>query len=465
MNLPADFIALTSSILSEKEHTEFINALSTEAPISIRINRTKATPSECGIREEYDRVPWSESGYYLPERPAFTFDPLLHAGCYYVQEASSMFLEQAITQYVKSPVVYLDLCAAPGGKTTHAISLLPKGSLVIGNEIMRNRANILAENLTKWGNTHTIVTNNPSEDFTSLANTFDVILTDVPCSGEGMFRKDPVAIEEWSLSNVEMCTTRQRDIISNIWPTLKPGGLLIYSTCTYNSSENEDNIDWIVKNLGAESLEIDTTNFPQVVKALKNNNHCYRFMPHHTTGEGFFLALLRKPQEEELGDGFERSRPSKKKDKKREESIKIPSEISNWIIESDKYQMNAINQTISAIPKEYFELYKRVKEQLRIVKAGIEMCEIKGKDLIPAHSLAMSNKIKREYFNEVELERESAIRFLRKEAITLDDDQPRGYILVTYKSKPLGWVKNIGNRANNLYPQEWRIRSGYIPEQ
>jgi len=463
-NLPADFITQTSSLLSEKEHIEFLNALSSEAPISIRINATKATKEECGITPQYNRVPWSESGYYLPERPAFTFDPLLHAGCYYVQEASSMFLEQAISQYVKSPVVYLDLCAAPGGKTTHAISLLPKGSLVVGNEIMRNRANILAENLTKWGSSHTIVTNNPSDDFTALGSTFDVILTDVPCSGEGMFRKDPVAIEEWSLANVDMCTTRQQEIINNIWPTLKPGGLLIYSTCTYNSSENEDNIEWIIENFGAESLPIDISNFPQVVKELKHNNHCYRFMPHHTSGEGFFLALLRKPLGQDESDRHERSRPNKKRDKKREESIKIPTEISEWVNGSDSLQMNAINQTISAIPKEYFELYKKIQERLRIVKAGVEMCEIKGKDIIPAHALAMSIDLNRSKFNEVELDRETAIRFLRKEAITLDDNQPRGYILITYQSKPLGWVKNIGNRANNLYPQEWRIRSGYIPE-
>lgn len=464
MNLPADFIEQTRSLLSESELQAFIDGLATEAPVSIRVNLTKSSPVEAGVDPSYTPVPWSETGYYLPQRPAFTFDPLLHAGCYYVQEASSMFLEQALQRYVTKPVVYLDLCAAPGGKTTHAISLLPEGSFVVGNEIMRNRANILAENLTKWGGSHTIVTNNGSDDFTPLHHTFDVILTDVPCSGEGMFRKDPVAIEEWSAANVTMCATRQQEIIQNIWPALKPGGLLIYSTCTYNLAENEENVDWIVRTFDAEVLPLDTTPFQQVMGALKQPHPAYRFMPHRTTGEGFFLAILRKGDDEDYAPLQLRERGSKKKGKPaKEEGIKIPQELTNWLLQGEQFQLNAINQTISAIPKSHFELYKLIQSKLRIVKAGIELCEVKGKDLIPAHALAMSTKLHRDLFYEEEVDRETAIRYLRKEAITLQEDTPRGYVLITYRSKPLGWVKNVGNRANNLYPQEWRIRSGYVP--
>ena len=253
MNLPVDFINRTRDLLGEEQFAAFCEALSKESPVSIRVNRLKTD----AVPEGGHRVPWCDTGYYLSSRPAFTFDPLFHAGCYYVQEASSMFLEQVLKQYVHEPVVMLDLCAAPGGKSTLARSVLPEGSLLVANEVMRNRVQVLAENVTKWGHPDTVVLNNDPADFAQLGELFDVILTDVPCSGEGMFRKDPVAVEEWSKENVALCWQRQRRIVSDIWPCLKPGGLLIYSTCTYNREENEDNVAWIAEELGAEMLPVE----------------------------------------------------------------------------------------------------------------------------------------------------------------------------------------------------------------
>ena len=262
MNLPASFIDYTRSLLGDEEYDKLAAALQQEPPVSIRLNNEKwrfnKEQADIGnekcpaIAEQADsahasfsvphsslnKVPWSSEGFYLDERLTFTFDPLFHAGCYYVQEASSMFVEQVLRQYVTKPVVMLDLCAAPGGKSTHARSVLPEGSLLVANEVIRNRSQILAENLTKWGHPDVVVTNNDPADFSSLPSFFDVILTDVPCSGEGMFRKDPVAVEEWSPENVAICWQRQRRIIADIWPGLKPGGILIYSTCTYNTKED-----------------------------------------------------------------------------------------------------------------------------------------------------------------------------------------------------------------------------------
>ena len=197
MNLPQAFIERTRQLLGDEAYTPFEEALQTETPVSIRPNRMK-----CSQPVEGESIPWASSGTYLKNRPTFTFDPLFHAGCYYVQEASSMFVEKVLQEYVKEPVVMLDLCAAPGGKSTLCRSVLPEGSLLVANEVMRNRSQILAENLIKWGHPEVVVTNNDPADFTDLTHLFDVILTDVPCSGEGMFRKDQVAVDEWSLENV-----------------------------------------------------------------------------------------------------------------------------------------------------------------------------------------------------------------------------------------------------------------------
>ena len=420
MNLPVDFIKRTSDLLGEEQFAAFCEALSKESPVSIRVNRLKTD----AVPEGGHRVPWCDMGYYLSSRPAFTFDPLFHAGCYYVQEASSMFLEQVLKQYVHEPVVMLDLCAAPGGKSTLARSVLPEGSLLVANEVMRNRVQVLAENVTKWGHPDTVVLNNDPADFAQLGELFDVILTDVPCSGEGMFRKDPVAVEEWSKENVTLCWQRQRRIVSDIWRCLKPGGLLIYSTCTYNREENEDNVAWIAEELGAEMLPVEVQ--PE--------------------------WRQRKEKKAKGGKG---------KDK----MPVLPKEVKDWLVSSDQYAWMMEQNRITAFSAIYQSVYENLRERMRMVCAGVQVAEIKGKDLIPSHALAMWVCHNEKAFPSVEVSYEQAIAYLRKEAFALEADAPRGYILIRYKGKALGFVKNIGNRANNLYPQEWRIRSGYLPEQ
>lgn len=297
MNLPSDFVTRTRSLLGEEQFEKLYEALQHDTPVSIRLNRNKCK----SVPAESTSIPWCETGYYLNARPTFTFDPLFHAGSYYVQEASSMFVEQALRQYVHTPVVMLDLCAAPGGKSTLARSVLPEGSMLVANEVMRNRSQVLAENLIKWGDEGVIVTNNDPADFTPLEAVFDVILTDVPCSGEGMFRKDPVAVDEWSIDNVTVCWQRQRRILKDIWSCLKPGGLLIYSTCTYNREENEDNVAWISCELGAEVLPVAVQEEWNITGNLTGSDFpVYRFLPHRTVGEGLFLAVLRKYEDDTM---------------------------------------------------------------------------------------------------------------------------------------------------------------------
>lgn len=459
MNLSVDFINRTRDLLGEEQFAAFCEALSKESPVSIRVNRLKTD----AVPEGGHRVPWCDMGYYLSSRPAFTFDPLFHAGCYYVQEASSMFLEQVLKQYVHEPVVMLDLCAAPGGKSTLARSVLPEGSLLVANEVMRGRVQVLAENVTKWGHPDIVVLNNDPADFAQLGDLFDVILTDVPCSGEGMFRKDPVAVEEWSKENVTLCWQRQRRIVSDIWRCLKPGGLLIYSTCTYNREENEDNVAWIAEELGAEMLPVEVQPEWGITGNLAGKDFpVCRFLPHRTEGEGLFMAVLRKSGESE-DDVFV---PRRRKEKKgKEKASVLPREVKTWVESSDRYVWTIEENRITAFSAIYQSVYEILRERMRMVCAGIQVAEIKGKDLIPSHALAMSVCRNEKAFPSVEVSYEQAIAYLRKEAFALEADAPRGYILIRYKGKALGFVKNIGNRANNLYPQEWRIRSGYLPEQ
>ena len=485
MELPVSFADYTRALLGDEDYKELVTSLESEQSVSIRLNPLKPF----AFRSGEHAVPWCTSGFYLEERPTFTFDPLFHAGCYYVQEASSMFVEQALKQYMgEEPVVMLDLCAAPGGKSTHIRSLLPDNSLLIANEVIRNRSQILAENLTKWGHPDVVVTNSDPSDFTPLEDFFDVILTDVPCSGEGMFRKDPVAISEWSPENVEICRQRQRRIIADIWPCLKPGGILIYSTCTYNTKENEENIRWIRDEFGAEVLPLDVAEEWNITGNLLQGESfpVYRFLPHKTQGEGFFLAVLRKSGMSVRNSGDKQlvslaiapETPGLRAEKSREKGRKVQGKgkqtpglskeqlaiLQKWIFTADKYEFIQKGGNVSAFPKCYIPELSALQSSLRIVQAGLEIAGQKGKDWIPCHALAVSGILVSDAFPCEEISYEQAIAYLRKEAVTLSDAAPRGVVLLTYKHVPLGFVKNIGNRANNLYPQEWRIRSGYLPE-
>ena len=467
MNLPTDFQRMMTEHLGKEEYERLAKALALPAPTSIRLN----TPKNCQLstlNSQLPIVPWCDSGFYLQERPSFTFDPLFHAGCYYVQEASSMFLSHILKEYAQlstvnsqlSTFIALDLCAAPGGKSTLALSELPEGSLLIANEVVRQRANILAENIAKWGNPNCIVTNNYAEDFQAFSHVFDLIICDAPCSGEGMFRKDPDSIGEWSLGNVEICWKRQRDIVSNIWHTLKEGGLFIYSTCTYNPKEDEENVQWIADTLGAEVLSCH----PKPEWGLTDTNT--HFYPHRTKGEGFFISILRKT----ASDDILLSHPSKKKGKSKP-SAKVPAELQNWLIDADKFTFFEEDGTFYAFPTPFMDLLRLAKSHLKVIQAGIELATnpkpstlnskpstLNSKLFRPSQSLAMSNSLNRDAFPMVEVDEQQAIAYLRTEALQLPTDTPKGYVLITYQGHPLGFVKNIGNRANNLYPAEWRIR-------
>lgn len=470
MQLPVEFTTYTRQLLGEKEFEALVSALASDAPVSIRLN-----PSKWHSASLPEKVPWSSLGYYLPQRPAFTFDPLLHAGCYYVQEASSMFLEQVLRTYVTRRCVMLDLCAAPGGKSTLARTVLPEGSLLVSNEIVRTRAQVLAENIIKWGDASTMVAHNAPADYAALTECFDVILADVPCSGEGMFRKDEASVGEWSTDNVDVCWRRQRDIVADVWPCLKPGGVFIYSTCTYNAWENEENIRWMMKEFDAEILEVPVADGWGIGGDVTGSGlPVYRFFPSRVRGEGLFMAVLRKPSGdaalsalafEQVGMHEDIPGKSRKADKRNRKGktagAVLPEECKEWLADAGSYHWQVDGDSLKAVPMAWWNLYVRLKEHLQLLHAGVEVATLKGRDWVPAHSLAMSTGLAEQAFARVEISCEEAIAYLRRESVCLDASIPRGFVLLTYRGVPLGFVKNLGNRANNLYPNEWRIRSGY----
>ena len=401
MQLPEEFVRLMHEQYDADTADVLCQALCTTEPeVSIRLNPRKGKPLILNnVRAE--AVPWCSDAYYLSERPAFTFDPLLHAGAYYVQEASSMYIAELIHNSALpsgsgegAPIVALDLCAAPGGKSTLLAGLLPEGSVLISNEPMPKRAQILSENIQKWTRmeegeypVRCIVTQNYPADFGAFTDTFDLLVTDVPCSGEGMFRTDEVAVQDWSLENVDLCWHRQREILQDIWHTLKPGGLLIYSTCTFNRFEDEDNARWICDTLGGQLLE---------------ERH---FLPGRDRGEGFYCAAIQK---------------------------------------LDNSQQPTANSQCST-PKG-----SRASGENEVAMFNVQCSTLNC--LPPAFTV--DSDVPR-----VELNYTEALQYLRREAIRVP--APRGMVLLCYKGYVLGPGKCVGNRINNLYPEQWRIRTTY----
>lgn len=434
------------------EAPAFITALQSPSPTSIRLNPGKiSTVEQLGISAGCTKtVEWCPGGYYLSERPLFTLDPYLHGGAYYVQEASSMFLKYVLEQVLpSSPIRMLDLCAAPGGKSTLAAATLPQGSLLVSNEVIRTRAAILKENIIKWGQDNIIVTNNDPADFAQLEGAFDVILVDAPCSGEGMFRKDAEAIEEWSENNVRLCCERQQRILADIWGCLRPGGILIYSTCTYNRQENENILEWLLDTYDAEGIEIRHTF--EGITPTDSQAYGYHFYPHKIIGEGCFIGAVRKT------DGKECTNRKNKKNKNGKASI-LPAELRSYIQQPDNYSAWQDENIWGIVPSEHAEFIQLLERELRVIYKCCELAEIINKKIKLLPASALWQGLNRQHCTLYETDNQTALTFLKKEDIPIPDRLSGNWILVCYRGISLGWCKNLGNRLNNYYPKEWRIR-------
>ena len=429
--------------------------LSGEQITSVRLNPAKAKNDLGILVENIDRkIPWSSHGFYLSKRPSFTLDPVFHAGAYYVQEASSMFLEEALKQStnLSDPLKVLDLCAAPGGKTTLIQSLISDKSLLISNEIIKARVNILAENCTKWGAANVIVTNNDPKDFERLPNYFDVIVVDAPCSGSGLFRKDIAAIEEWSLQNVTMCSMRQQKILADVLPSLKDGGTLIYSTCSYSEMEDETIADWLVNDCGLVSVPLKIHADWNIVESISplHNAYGYRFYPDKVKGEGFFIAAFTKG--EKIEQQWETGKYKTKSVKLVEKEINI---VKPYLNEGDKFFFIKQKEEVLALPLHMENDLATIQFALYIKKAGIKLGSIIRNELIPDHELALSNDINNQLAT-IEVDIETALQYLRRQEFKIETNL-KGWALITFLELPLGWVKVLPNRINNYYPKDWRI--------
>ena len=483
MELPVEFREYAVAALGEEVAQGLFDVIgSGEEITSVRVNPFKV--DESSVEEGFfpaeveGKVKWSELGHYLKERPVFTLDPLFHAGGYYVQEASSMYMELALNAIEKDyaarcgeeegtffaqRVNALDLCAAPGGKSTHLVSLLGKDSLLVSNEVIKSRSVILADNIAKWGCDNVVVTNNDPSDFGAFEGLFDLIVVDAPCSGEGLFRKEPEAIGEWSPANVQLCAQRQQRILADIWPALAPGGYLIYSTCTYNKYENDGNLAWL-EGLGCNIVTSSSFTTASESGIILTEKGGLQFVPCKIKGEGQFMAVVRKEGDWEPSS-FGCAAQGKKKKGGKDAKKGAPQMDKDCRYLPDNYVKVLQGDLVKGYRKELYEKIKFVEENLRTVLSGIAVANKKGKDYVPHADFALqavvADMVVSECFPDgisaVEVGREDALKFLAKEPLVLPG-APMGYVLLVYRGLGLGFVKNLGNRTNNLLPMARRIR-------
>lgn len=438
--------------IAQEDRSQIIPSHLQAFPTSIRLNPQKLVPELATSQS----VLWSPLSYYLAERPIFTLDPLLHAGAYYVQEASSMFIGAAFG-YLKSllpqhPIKVLDLCAAPGGKSTLLASYLGEDDLLVSNEVIQARNNILVENITKWGYANTWVTQNDPKDIGKLGANFDVLLIDAPCTGSGLWRRSQEAIDEWSAQHVKLCAERQKRIIADSFDALKTDGYLMYATCSYSPEENEEVMDWILQNLDVEPLAIPLLPDWNIVKGFSQNGHAegYHFYPWRLDGEGFFLTVFKKKSEAIV----EKNKKEKKKQPTPNQSFRASPLWETYV--KGTWQYRKIQDTVFGFLPQQADFFDYLKSNLYIKKAGLKFGQETAKEVLPDHELALSIYLK-DTIAGIDVGLEDALQYLKKESICTDK-QLKGWQLVRYKGLGLGWGKWMPNRMNNYLPKNWRIR-------
>ncbi len=440
--IPEEFLNSLNNTpgFSKEKFVESHNALN--IPVSVRKNPFKKANLPFIFS---GKVKWANDAYYLSERPVFTADPLFHSGCYYVQEASSMFIEYVLKQTINfnDEIKALDLCGAPGGKSTLINSLLNEYSLLVANETIKSRSEILQQNLMKWGRHNYVVTNSEAKAFGEVYNYFDVILVDAPCSGSGLFRKTPEAIKEWSLDHVSSCNARQQRILNDVLPSLKAGGILVYSTCSFSEQENEYVVKELIKNQNLELVKIPVP----ADWGITDTGFGFRFYPYNLEGEGFFCAVLRKPGD----DGRKLKKTRLQVQKVSENEAKVLKEFVNLNENTGFYNTNGLKLMNNNV----LGFIQQVGSQVYFRSAGLNLGEIKQGKLIPHQALSLYTDLKTEV-EKLELDLKEALNYLKRENISIEN-QSQGLKLITHQGFGLGWAKVLQNRINNYLPQSFAI--------
>lgn len=455
--LPEDFKNRIQTQLDDSQ--ELFQILEGDSPVSLRLNPNKKIKQF----EDCQEVPWCANGFYLEERPDFYKDPLIFNGSYYVQEASSMFLDTVLRQATRldeAPKI-LDLCAAPGGKSTLISSFIGEKGMLVSNEIVAKRVNPLIENIQRWGNSNCIVSNNSPKDFEPLKSFFDVAVVDAPCSGEGMFRKDKKAVRMWSDQLVRSCAIRQKQILESIERTIKPGGHLIYSTCTYATAENEENLKWLAETGNFKSIRIplkEEWGIEEVTEEVGGENfYGYRFYPHKVKGEGFFITCLQKEGEIISNQKIKTPKKSRKVEFMPKKYL---STFKKWIKDSENYDFILNDDQVSIFPKSNIHDFRLLAHFLSLKLIGVDIGKFKNGKFQPSHHLAISNVLNKG-IPAIELNYDQAIDYLKRQDFDLELGNSKGWVLMKYQNQALGWIKALPNRFNNYYPMDWRLRKNF----
>ena len=449
--LPVAFTERMRKQLGAEEAERLFEALDSVSPVAVRLN-----PAKCGdegVWSNGEAIAWSKNGRKLKERPSFTLDTAFHAGAYYVQEAASQFIDYIVSQEDLQGKRVLDMCSAPGGKTTIYSTAVGEDGLVVANEYVRSRANILADNVRKWGMGNVLVTNNAPEHIAQFEGWFDLVAVDAPCSGEGMFRKEEVAREDWSEEAVKMCAARQLSIVREAWQSLKDGGLFIYSTCTFNEDEDEGLLRAFIEEVGevfepSQRVEIEET--WGVVRGEVGDFQTFRFFPHKTDSEGLFVAVARKAEPTTQRTPKARKRVMQEVDKNSRK------ELMRYLQQPDNYTFAMVADTIYAYRTEQFKAVQALSEGLTAICSGVAMGQIfKGK-LKPDWALSQYVGFERKSVAVEEVDESRALDYLRKKDIAVGN-MAEGINLITHKGRALGFAKRVGVRCNNLYPNSLKI--------
>lgn len=448
--LPADFVKMLEALGCDA--TGLPEALAdTTATTSVRINTAKGAQGAAGL----SAVPWCPTGFYLPVRELFAADPAWHQGLYYVQEASSMAASYAMRQLVEmargsEPLRVLDACAAPGGKTIGILECLADDDFVVANEYDPRRCDILLENISKYGAANVAVTRADARDFASLPGAFNIIAADVPCSGEGMMRKEEVAVTQWSPGLVEQCAGLQRQILDSLWESLAPDGYLLYSTCTFNTSENEDNLRYMIEQKGAESVELRLEGIEGVCASVEGSIHACRFYPGKVRGEGQFVAALHKPAQQ---------MPQPAHKSRKNSTVKpVVNPSAPLMLHPEQYICQG-KETIYAVASAHALFVTELCARIKTVRPGLPVAELKGREYVPTHELVTSIEYKPDSLPAISVDTAQALDYLRGNALSdLPPHIKRGYFVAKHGGNVLGLAKCVGNRANNLYPSARRLR-------